>query len=139
MSYTITVPLITMLLDRQGAEDVLKALKKVDADRVFLVAYRSFSHDEFREQNISAIKKYSKYFSENGIEPVIWVAPVFGYGSLQDGGETSDKFMQIKSLRREQIAPHVYCPSDREFTEKMAEYVGELSELGVKTIMLDDD
>lgn len=139
MKYTVTVPLVTMLLDRQGADETLKALKKAKADRVLLVAYRSFSQDKFREQNIESIRKYAAFFRQNGFDTAIWAAPVFGYGGGQGGGETKDDFMQIKSLRAEQIAPSVYCPSDERFTQLYGEYIGELSRLGVGTILLDDD
>lgn len=139
MKYTVTVPVITMLLDRQNPSETLKALKRARADRVLLVAYRSFSQDKFREQNIESIRKYDRFFKENGFDTAIWAAPVFGYGGGQGGGETDDSFMQIKSLRAEQIAPSVYCPSDERFTQAYAAYVGELSRLGVGTIVLDDD
>lgn len=139
MKYSVTVPVITMLLDRQNPSETLKALKCARADRVLLVAYRSFSQDKFREQNINSIRKYDRFFKENGFDTAIWVAPVFGYGGGQGGGETDDSFMQIKSLRAEQIAPSVYCPSDEKFTRAYAAYVGELSRLGVGTIVLDDD
>ena len=139
MSYRVTVPLITMLLDRQDPELTLKELKRAKADRVLLVAYRSFSHDAYRQQNLDSIRKYAPFFEKNGFETAIWAAPVFGYGASQVEGDLNDSFMLIKSLRSEQTAPHVYCPSDQRFTQCYAEYIGELSRLGVKTIILDDD
>ena len=130
--YKISVPIILSEIERQGKEGIVKKLRELDAERVFLaLGVRSLKEDEI-EHTMALLKKETEYFHSLGLEVGVWL------WTFMVSGEHSFTHMSLVSVE-EKMCADALCPADDRYVADTAAYVGRLAETGVDIIMFDDD
>ena len=128
--YKVSVPVMISTLQRYGAEDYVKNLKKIKADRIF-IAIDSYITDQGRRQKtLSDLEKYCKLLKSEGFEVGVWVWTFMVVGDT--------KYVHITSPSGKASRDQV-CPSDEEFCAFAQEYLSDVAKCGPDMIMFDDD
>ena len=71
--YKISVPIMLQTLPRYGADEYIKRLKKINAERVFLAADSYIIDEKKRKEMLSNLNKYIPVFKEAGFEVGVWL------------------------------------------------------------------
>ncbi len=130
--YKISVPIICQNIERQGREGILKKLKELDAERVFLaIETRTTDADRTRE-TMETLKRECEFFRSQGFEVGVWM------WTFMVEGEHS--FTPVYAVTEEDHPlSGITCAMDPDFIEHSARYVADLAACGVDLIMFDDD
>ena len=128
--YKVSVPLVLDALKRSEKEDVLKTLRDLDAERVFL-ALGSYETDRKKyEETMETLKNETAFFKSRGFEVGCWLWTFMV--------KNNDRFIPMTfpdgTTDREEV-----CPSDPDFVGFAADYVAGIAKTGVDMIMFDDD
>ena len=128
--YKISVPVMNQNFERAGKEELVKKLKSLDAQRVFL-ALSTYETDEAkREEVFASLKENAQFLKGHGFEVGAWIWTYWVKGKNDythmkfTSGNTSDEFV---------------CPSDESFRSFAGEYIKGIAKCGVDIIMYDDD
>jgi len=128
--YKISVPIVCKSWARSNPEDILKALKELNAERVFVTPEPYQTNEEKRKKDFAEIKKSVEFFKSHGYEVgawywAFWTGPDNDYAHMTGVlGDVDENFS---------------CPSDPEFRKFAKEYIKKVADLGVDMIMFDDD
>lgn len=116
--------------ERAGKEELVKKLKSMDAQRVFL-ALSTYETDEAkREKTFSSLKENTDFLKKNGFEVGAWI---WTYWIKGENDYTHMKFTSGNT------SGEFVCPSDENFRKFAGEYVKDIAKCGVDIIMYDDD
>ena len=132
MTYKISVPVINQTVEKNGRENVLRALKELDAERVFLAMDCYELDEDVRRTSLEALKSNCEYFHRNGLEVGAWIwAFMF---------KEKVKYHPITMLTEEYLPAETFaCPADDAFLKYSGEYIADIARCGVDMIMFDDD
>lgn len=128
--YKISVPAGNGAMMRYGPESTLAALKRFDAERVFISVGSYIKNEEHKKKSFEALKKHTEYFKFNGLEVGAWLWTFMFYS-----GSPYQYMVGIDGAEYKQQA----CPKDEKFVEFASEYIKEIAKCGVDLIMFDDD
>jgi hypothetical protein len=128
--YKISVPVMNKNFERAGKEELVRKLKSIDAQRVFL-ALDTYETDVEKQKIIfSSLKENTEFLKKHGFEVGAWVWTYTLKGDNDyvhmkfTSGNTSDGFI---------------CPSDENFRRFAGNYIKDIAKCGVDIIMYDDD
>lgn len=130
--YKISVPIIYDMIDRQGRDGIVKKLKELDAERVFLALGVRSANREENKKTFEILKKETEYFHSLGYEVGVWL------WTFMLKGENSFTHMTAVSVE-EEILQDFYCPTDPSYITDTAAFIAEAAAVGVDIIMFDDD
>ena len=130
--YKISVPVICTEIERQGREKIVKKLRELDAERVFL-ALGSYNLDpEKRASDMECLKRETAYFHSLGFEVGTWM-----WTFMVD---KKAPFLPMYALKEAETPLYgTACPLGEEFRSFAAGYMCDLAKCGVDLIMFDDD
>lgn len=128
--YKISVPIMNSNIERMGRENLLREIKKLGAERVFLCFGAYVVDSEKQRHDFEALKYNCKYFKEAGFEVGVWI------WSLTMLEENPYIHMKAPDGR---VSKTQLCPSDTEFLEFAADYIRKIAACGPDMIMYDDD
>lgn len=128
--YKISVPVMNKNFERAGREELVKNLKSVDAQRVFL-ALDTYQIDEAKREKVFAdLKENAQFLKAHGFEVGAWI------WTFTLGGDTDYVHMKFTSGNTSKT---FICPSDENFRSFAGEYIKGIAKCGVDIIMYDDD
>ncbi len=128
--YKISVPVMNSNVTRENREDVLRKLRRFDAERVFL-AMNHYTLDENKQKEAFAtLKENCDFFKANGFEVGAWIWAF-------EISEKSD-YIGMRTILGEEH-PERICPTDNSFVKFAQEYIKNFARCGVDIIMFDDD
>ena len=132
MEYKISVPVINDIVERNGREKVLEALRSLDAQRVFLAMDCYELDDSKRRAALDSLRENCKYFHSKGLEVGAWIwAFMF---------KEKTTYHPITMVSEQYIPADTFaCPADRDFLKYSGEYIADIARCGVDMIMFDDD
>lgn len=130
--YSVTVPVINGIFQRQGREAVVEQLRKLGAKRVFLARDIYTMNEAKRARMMESLKDNCTYLKQHGFEVGVWA-----WSFMIEG--TEDPFTHIKSLDGRQDDAGSRCPLDPSFREFVGEFCADLAKTGVDLILFDDD
>jgi len=128
--YKISVPIMNKNFERAGKEALVKKLKSLDAQRVFLALDTYETNSTKREKVLASLKENTEFLKKHGFEVGAWIWTFWIKGESDythmkfTTGNTSGEFV---------------CPSDKKFRAFAGEYVKGIAKCGVDIIMYDDD
>ena len=130
--YKISVPIIYNIIDRQGRDGIVKKLRELDAERVFLaLGVRSVDKEKNREE-MEILKRETEYFHSLGFEVGVWL------WTFMVDGKHSYANMSAVSVE-ENVIGEMCCPADPAYVADTAEYIAGAAATGVDLVMFDDD
>lgn len=132
MGYKVSVPIISENVWRQSKELLLKQLRELDAERVFLATGCYKTDAAAREKELAVLKENCEYFHAHGLEVGVWL---WAFMFDQPTQFTSLSFIQPVEMKSDTSA----CPLDEDFLKFSGEYLQDLARCGVDLIMFDDD
>ena len=125
----ITVPFISGQLKERNKQALLKKLKQLDADEVF-VAWCDFDYtDENIKKRIEVLKTEEEFLTENGYSVAIWLPTLSRY--------ISDRNHQPKVIIDGTKSPTA-CPLCENFCNDYSKIIKALATAGFKRIILDE-
>lgn len=130
--YKISVPIIYDILDRQGRDGIVKKLRELDAERVFLALGVRSTDKEKNNKEFEILKRETEYFHGLGYEVGVWL------WTFMVEGEHSFTNMSAVTVE-ENVINAMICPLDRSYVEDTAAYMAGVAATGVDLIMFDDD
>ncbi len=129
--YKISVPISTINVIRSDKEELLRQLKDLDAERVFLTLNPYGAIDrERRKRELSILKEYCVFLKRNGFEVGAWL-----WTFMLQGENDFTHMTAVTGSETENEA----CPSDEGYRAWMSEFLTEIARCGVDMIMFDDD
>lgn len=137
--YRVCVPVINKKYDEKSAELLVRELKRVNPDTVYMVFDRVFCNDKILDEITEMFEENVKFLQNNGFKVGAWLAPSIGYGSAHWGENgAKGKFVQIHSIDGK-IADGGFCPLDRNFVDEFIKVMLTIARTGVSDILLEDD
>ena len=128
--YKISVPIKNENFERAGKEELVKKLKSLDAQRVFL-ALGTYETDEAKRKKVFAsLKENTEFLKGHGFEVGAWIWTFW----IKDKNDYTHMKFTTGNTSKEFI-----CPSDEKFRSFAGEYVKNIAKCGVDIIMYDDD
>ena len=128
--YKISVPVMNSNVKRSGRERLLKELKRLNAERVF-IALDSYELDyKKRREVLEELTDNCKFFKENGFEVGAWIWTFWVNNNTE--------FINMRSIEGVEIKLFM-CPSDEKFVAFATDYISDVAKCGVDIIQFDDD
>lgn len=119
----------------------VKMFKDMKVDRIFMAFLDRgpFEKNQRRINNFEEYNRKRKFFEDNGFETGLWISTL-GYGGpvIDYNREVAKNFTRKLSITGRQH-DDCFCPTDKNFTEVMCDFVKEAAENGTKMLMLDDE
>ena len=128
--YKTTVPIVVKTLARYGAEEYLKNLEEMKADRVLLAIESYDVYEKDRSEVLGILKKYIPVFRNAGFEVGVWL-----WAFMFNGDK---KYTHITSPNGA-VSRGEVCPSDEDFRKFAAKCVAEIAACYPDLILYDDD
>ena len=128
--YKISVPIISGNVDLLGRERILKELKRLGAERVFLAINQYTSDENVFSKKLSSLRENVEFFHSKGFEVGAWGWSFW----VPDNTE----FCNMRSVKGTEIKEFM-CPADKRFVEFAKCYFKEVAKTGVDIIQFDDD
>ena len=128
--YKISVPIMNKNFERAGKEELVKKLKSLDAQRVFLALDTYETDEEKRKKAFASLKENAEFLKKHGFEVGAWV------WTFWIKGESNYTHMKFTSGN---TSAEFVCPSDKNFRDFAGEYIKNIAKCGVDIIMYDDD
>ena len=137
--YKICIPIMNKYYDDTAKAALVRELKRINPDIVFLVFSRIICDDkslnDFKEMYISNMQ----FLQNNGFKVGAWLAPTIGYGSEHWGENGArDKFTRIRSIDGK-LSGGGFCPLDEGFVYEFLKIIKTIAELGIKDILFEDE
>ena len=130
--YKISVPIIYDIVDRQGRDGIVKKLRELDAERVFLALGVRSTEEAENKKTFEILKRETEYFHSLGYEVGVWL------WTFMLKGENSFTHMTAVSVE-EKVLDDFYCPTDEDYVADTAAFIAGAAATGVDMIMFDDD
>ena len=128
--YKISVPITNSNVTKENREDILRNLRRFDAERVFLAMSYYTLDVEKQKEAFATLKDNCAFFKSNGLEVGTWV------WTFEFAEKTPYKVM--RTIFGEEH-PERVCPTDADFLKFSQEYIKSFARCGVDIIMFDDD
>lgn len=128
--YKISVPISNRFAERMGKDKLVKELRKLDAQRVFLSIGTYIMDENQRKAEIDALRDNCSYFKANGFEVGAWYWTFW----VQE----KNSFTKMVGATG-QVSNDFICPSDEAFRDFAKGWIKEIASCGVDLIMFDDD
>ncbi len=129
-NYKISVPILNSMVNKWGGERMLREIKRLDAERVFLcVDVKDPTTPDGKEQ-IDTLRQNAKFFHEAGLEVGSWN---WTFYLPKDGG-----YQPIVNANGK-VSREMVCPTDEKWKEFVGNHVAALGTCGLDMIMFDDD
>lgn len=130
--YKVSVPIINETAQKMGLENILKSLKRLDAQRVFLALGKYQTDPVRRSAEMKSLKENCEFFHKHGIEVGAWVWAFIILGE--------SNYIHMTGLDGVVSNENgILCPSDDNFRKFASGYIAEVAACGVDLIMYDDD
>lgn len=159
MNYKVWIPIHGRKWTEKQKEEMVVQLKRAKADFVLLSYHRMMCSEEMQNAEIEIFTDTRDYLTSHGFEVGAWMAPTIGYGMPYYGDNAAaTEFTHIMHLRADKVVgspgmeidkydfglkpgetPGAFCPLDDRFVEEFLKTVRNIANLGVKTIMFEDD
>lgn len=137
--YKIYVPVYSKDYNHTEKESLVRELKRIKPDIVFLVFHRILCNEKVLTEQIEMFENNRTFLQENGFRVGVWLAPTIGYGSEHWGDYSAPgEFMPIHSIDGV-LAKGGYCPLDHGFSEEFLKLITKIAKTGVKDILFEDD
>ena len=130
--YKVSVPVMVSRL-QFDKEKTLAELKRMKADRVFLVIEREIKHKFSSPKTLQKLKELIPFFEKNGFETGVWIGESIGHG----WGD-KDEYSNMVDIYGRKIEG-AFCPLDSAFSADVCGWIKKVAETGVKLILMDDD
>lgn len=128
--YKISVPQLVSNISRYGKEQTLEAIRRFDAERVFL-AIEFYNLDrQKRKESLENLKEICEFFHSHNYEVGAWL------WTFDFDGKTP--FGCMRNIEGADIH-NTACPMDEEFIKFAGDYIKDVAKTGVDLIMYDDD
>lgn len=143
--YKISVPV--MLSERFDKDKTLLALRKMDAERIFLaIPILSFDQDK-RKDTLKSLEDLIKFYKSEGLETGVWLW-TFWRSNLDKApfdmpiitafnGKTAEENSGCEPTG--EISSAFFCPSSEEFITDTCDFLKAVAKLSPDIIMFDDD
>lgn len=128
--YKVSVPLMNHNVKRMGRDKLVKELKTLDAQRVFLAISQYIISKEERKAEMEALRENYAFFKTNGYEVGAW----FWTFWIKE----KNNFTKMKGATGI-VSNESVCPSDKAFREFAKDWIKEVASCGFDLIMFDDD
>ena len=128
--YKISVPVMNCNVKRSGRDLLLKELKRLNAERVFLALDTYETNAQRRKTTLLELKDNCDFLKKNGFEVGAWIWTFWV--------KNNTKYRNMRSISGVEIKEFV-CPTDEEFVSFAADYIRDIARCGVDIIMFDDD
>lgn len=128
--YKISVPVSNTNLERNGRQQTLEELKRLDATRVFLAMDTYEMDAKKRAAVLETLTDNCHFFKQNGFEVGAWF---WTFWVKENKG-----FRNMRSIKGTEIKEFM-CPTDEDFVRFASEYVKDIARCGVDIIQFDDD
>ena len=128
--YKISVPIRNKSAKRSNRALLLKELKKLDAERVFLGLDQYETDEKDQKEALAELADNCKFFKENGYEVGAWIWTFWIRNNTQ--------FRNMRSLMGTEIKEYM-CPTDENFVQFATDYIQKIAKCGVDIIQFDDD
>lgn len=124
--YKISVPVINENLTRNGKEESLRELRRLNAERVFL-GLGTYELDECnRKKVMKDIAENCRFFKSHGFEVGAWIWTFW----VKDNKD----FRCMRKLDGEEDREFM-CPTDEHFVRYSCDYIADIARCGVDIIM----
>ncbi len=128
--YKISVPIMNANVKRNGREETLRELNRLDAERVIL-ALDTFETDEEKQKQVfEELADNCLFFKAHGFEVGAWIWTFWIKGNQH--------FRNMRSISGKEIREFM-CPTDESFVCFAADYIRRIVKCGVDIIQFDDD
>jgi len=128
--YKISVPVMNENFQRAGKDEIVKKLKSLDAQRVFLALDTYETDEEKRKKIFASLKENAEFLKNHGFEVGAWI------WTYTLKGENDYVHMKFTSGNTGSV---FICPSDEKFRAFAGNYIKGIAKCGVDIIMYDDD
>ncbi len=128
--YDISVPIMSLNVDRVGREATLRELEKLDTKRVFLALSCYQLDPKKRASSLAVLKENCMFFQERGYEVGSWVWTFM----FRD----AHPFTPMIGLTGNPLSSYA-CPLDEDFSDFVSGYIRDIAKSGLDMIMFDDD
>lgn len=123
----ITVPVIVGKMNEKNKPVLLKMLKQVNADEVFLVYVVDYA-----TCSMEALKKDAEFLKSNGYSVAVWTTTL-SHASLR-----KDKKYKVR-VQIDGSKTNAVCPFDKEFVADYVQMIQSIVKEGIDKVVLDDD
>ena len=130
--YKISVPAICANVERQGRDKIVKKLRELNAERVFLSIGKYCFDSEERKTIMERLARETAYFHSLGFEVGAWI-----WTFMIDEDTSFDRMYALKE--QEKPIKNSACPLGESFRSFAAGYLSDIAKCGVDIIMFDDD
>jgi len=128
--YKITVPVLNRNLKRNGREQTLALLRRLDAERVIL-ALGCYETDTSRQKEaFDELADNCRFFKEKGYTVGAWIWTFWV--------KNNETFKNMRSIKGTEISEFM-CPTDESFVKFASKYAADIAKCGVDFIQYDDD
>ena len=128
--YKISVPVTNKTFKREGRENTLKELKKLNAERVFIGLGTYSSDEDSHKQAMELLKENCEFLHKHGYEVGSW--------NWTFWLENNTTFRNIRTIDGAEIK-NFMCPSDENFVKFVINKITDIARCGVDIIQFDDD
>lgn len=143
--YTISVPIT---IDGPiNKEALLKSLKSVNVDYLFLAPGSVSASKEANQKHFDKLKELIHYFKENGLKVGVWIwalwitdfdqSEIADYVMIKHNGDLHSMGSPLNS--NEKICSGFICPTSEKAVKIMTDFIKETAKLGPDIILFDDD
>lgn len=128
--YKISVPILNRNIKRNGREQTLSLLRRMDAERVIL-ALGCYELDSANRQAVlDELTDNCRFFKEQGFEVGSWIWTFWV--------KNNRSFINMRSIKGTEISEFM-CPTDENFVKFASKYAADIAKCGVDFIQYDDD
>lgn len=128
--YRISIPIINENVRENNREQILKEIRRFDAERIFL-ALDTYETDVRRRRAVmETLAENRRFFKSKGFEVGAWIWTFM----LKD----NKTFRTMRSIHGTGLAQYM-CPTDESFVRFAVDYIKDIARCGVDIIQFDDD
>ncbi len=128
--YGLFVPVMNRTLQRAGRERILREMRKMGAETVFLALQPCSPQRKEREEELAVLRENCRFFQEAGLTVGAWTWSFMIRGT--------HSFTCIRTVSGKTVEEEA-CPLDGSFRALAAEWIREIAGTGVQMILFDDD
>lgn len=140
--YNTYVPLFNKSVTPDTRDTYLNQFKEAKIDKIFLVISGYGDDPETDKETAEKLKENIEFFKSNQIKAGVWIGTTIGHGVVLASGNDHvfdlSKYTNMVNLAG-QVQHGVCCPLDKNFRERISQYVANISTCGAELILLDDD
>lgn len=128
--YKISVPIMNCNVKRSNREELLRQIKRFNAERIFLALDTYETDPVKRIEVLKDLKENCTFFKNQGFEVGAWIWTFWV--------KNNTRYRNMRSIAGEEIKSFI-CPTDEAFVEFSTDYISDIAKCGVSLIQFDDD